>query len=112
MKNSILYDTGQAWKFWVMIYGNLLCVLFISMDFLISESLLEEYHLPLLWIGVFIWFISTAFACITIKCPVCGARWFWLAISRKHDLGWFNWLFSQECPVCHFEKNNRMTGIK
>lgn len=59
------------------------------------------------WIGVLIGVSCIVFSCISIRCPVCGARWFWLAVSRKHGVGGIDWFLSQQvCPVCGYSGKN------
>ena len=46
---------------------------------------------------------SAIFACIAIRCPSCGARWFWAAVSKQETNHWLPWLMSQPtCPSCSF----------
>jgi hypothetical protein len=55
-------------------------------------------------LGVIVGMFSFLFPAISIRCPYCGARWLWLAASKKHDAGWFDWLMSQStCPICGYK---------
>ena len=47
------------------------------------------------------------FPSLSIRCPRCRVRWFWMAISsQKHD-EWFSWLFAAEaCPECGYNEDN------
>jgi len=39
-----------------------------------------------------------AFTCVTVRCPVCGSRWFWQAAL---DAGLYRPLFRDSaCPAC------------
>ncbi len=51
--------------------------------------------------------LGFVFACANIKCPECGAKWFWLAVSEKGFRKWLFWLISLEvCPDCGEPKND------
>ena len=44
---------------------------------------------------------GTLAACISIRCPTCGSRWFWRAMSTQPSGNWLNWLVAQKgCPKC------------
>jgi len=73
-----------------MIYGK------INIDDLSSESFF--YFVAG---GAFAGLLSFIFACVSIKCPFCGAKWFWSAVSGKGDKVWLFWLNSlRSCPKC------------
>ena len=41
------------------------------------------------------------FACTSIRCPDCGLRWVWYAVSKTDMNQWLTWLVSFErCPGC------------
>jgi hypothetical protein len=47
-----------------------------------------------------------AFLCASVKCPDCGARWFWSNASKKRAKGWDQHvLLSSNCPACNGEKD-------
>ena len=35
---------------------------------------------------------------VSVRCPQCGARWLWMAVSKKDIQHWGNWLFYDEVP--------------
>jgi len=45
--------------------------------------------------------MAGVFACISIRCPKCGLRWVWHAVSNKDMNQWIPWVLSfEECPKC------------
>ena len=45
--------------------------------------------------------LGFAFACLSIRCPKCEARWAWLGVKEQRAALWLEWLVSQaRCPVC------------
>ncbi len=114
-KDSVLYCTGQAWKFWVMPIGVVISALLIFGAQWLIGSLPAGWFPIITLSGCLVGLVSFVFPCIAIKCPVCGARWFWLAVSKKHSTNWFNWLMTQSsCPACgtscHKFTENHVSG--
>jgi len=71
-----------------MVYGKM------NIDTLSSESFF--YFVAG---GALIGLLSFVFACVSIKCPICGSKWFWSAVSGKGDKEWLFWLNSlSSCP--------------
>jgi hypothetical protein len=100
-KDSILYGTGQAWKFWVMPTSMILCAVLVLATYRFAASLPAGYYPLLMLAGIIVAVGGFTFACVTIECPACKARWFWSAVSKKHPVGWYDWLFAQSaCPMC------------
>lgn len=97
---SILYRTGQKWKFWLMP----LCV-WVGIAMMLIASWLKD-RLETSWLLGAIFFAALmilggfVLPAIIIKCPNCGARWFWLAVTKQQSKNWFRWLFQTGCPVC------------
>ena len=40
------------------------------------------------------------FLLVTIKCPRCNARWFWLMASKRHDDPQHWTMLHSECSIC------------
>lgn len=92
---SVVVRTGQSWKaalaFAAIIIGGAMSFYggFALPDpsWTILGTLVVTAGLVLAWLG--------------IRCPNCGARWVWLAMSRHHPGQWLQWLLSQPaCPNC------------
>jgi hypothetical protein len=85
---SVIRLTGQYWKLMAGI-GLLLIGSFAPLFSTIGMS----------WTGGTILAIAGyAFACLAIRCPGCGSRWFWQAAL---DAGLYRPLFTRSaCPQC------------
>lgn len=100
-KESILYCTGQIWKFRVMYIGAMIAAALVFGAQWFKGSMPGPWFVGVMLAGAVAALVALAFPVITIKCPKCGARWYWMAISKKHRTNEFRWLASQtSCPVC------------
>ena len=95
---TIIERSRQRWK---------LAASFISVA--LGTTLIVRGHdsgfgitLPLL--GVVLCATGFLFGVLAIRCPLCGARWVWLAVSEQPASRWFQWLDSQTaCPACQHD---------
>ena len=99
--NNVIYNTGQSWKKKTsfvslllsgasMIYGQ------VNIDTL-SNNLFFLYVAG----GSVTGLLSFIFACVSIRCPTCGSKWFWLAVSGQGKNEWLFWFNSlSSCPKC------------
>lgn len=88
MKNSVIVHTGQTWK------------LAIAVLALLAGSILPAFpSLGMSWtVGTVLAFGGYGFGLLLIRCPDCGAHWFWDAIMRAEL---YQALFGQpSCPSC------------
>jgi ABC-type microcin C transport system permease subunit YejB len=61
----------------------------------------SAYVLASVLIGMGLIAAAFVFACLSIRCTACGARWVWMGVSGKSSREWLAWLLSRsECPVC------------
>ncbi len=98
---SVFSCTRQQWKVLVFSVCVAIFVLTIVLHTWFNEWFSPLSQLLLDWTGFFSGLAGFAFACLSIACPVCGARWFWMAISKKpSDVGFKWFLRLEECPVC------------
>lgn len=102
--SSIVKKTGQIWKLGVFAA----CVLAGGACLLLARPVFQgngnEQYLaffaaaPVLILG------GMAFAAISIRCPQCGVRWFWSAISKSEHNTWLaQALGHPHCPGCGSE---------
>lgn len=100
-KESVLSRTGQAWKYWAMLLSSVVSILLVFWVTLFGTSLPSPWYITILLLGILVAIVSIVLPCVAIKCPVCGAKWFWFAVSKKHSLSRLDELFVQSsCPVC------------
>lgn len=99
-KNSILCCTDQAWKMWILHVSGFIAIPLIIATELFSSSLVARDHALLLLLGITLAIGGFAFPCLSIKCPDCGDRWFWRAVSQKKSGNSVKWFEQSACPVC------------
>lgn len=100
LEDSVLRGTGQMWKF----YASTLILVPGTAAFAIGlvGFILGFVSVHVAIIGAIAAAAAIAFAAFAIRCPSCGAHWYWLAL-RKLDRGWTGRLFDQGmCPNCQF----------
>jgi len=77
-QESILYITHQAWKYDASMAVDWLGIIIAAGSFYYSSSY-PQWYLPCLTIAGIL-FIIGFFIALRIKCPNCGALWYWLRI--------------------------------
>lgn len=83
----------------------ILGVIFISFDFKLSKAMLgvigEEVLFAFILAGILACCVAMICLSIVIKCPRCGLRWYWYALSKdpKHNIMLGH---KHHCPRCHF----------
>ncbi len=98
---SLLKSSGQLWKlyasFVLSFLGLALVMLAVAAPgrYGVNASILLIVGGLVLGIGAFIW------ACLAIRCPSCGAKLFWIAVSRETPADWLSKLLGRtSCPAC------------
>jgi hypothetical protein len=97
-RDSIVQRSGQLWKLTAGLLSQ--CIGFGIM--VVGLRSLDDPHgftLTVIGFGTGI----TAFAamCAAIRCPVCGMKWFWVAVRTQEHAQWVNWLRTRRvCPQC------------
>jgi hypothetical protein len=65
----------------------------------VSSSAVTQFALATA--GIVIALGAGIYAATSIRCPKCGARWVWLAVSKSHASSWMATLLGRDkCPVC------------
>ena len=95
---TLIERSRQRWK---------LAASFIGMS--LGTTLVVAGHEPgsgitLPLVGALLAVAGLLFGVLAIRCPCCGARWVWLAVSEQPASRWFQWLDSQTaCPSCEHD---------
>lgn len=98
---SVLKRTGQWWKAVLSSMSILLGGLTMFAGLLMMSGGQATIALGLVFGGMLMAVLGFSLACITIRCPACGARWVWLATREQKLDPWLRWLVSQtQCPTC------------
>ena len=99
-EDSVLRGTGQMWKFYVatllLVPGTVAFVFGLGALFLGYLGVIVAAS------GAAAALIALVFAALAIRCPSCGAHWYWLALQESHS-GWTRRFVQQNsCPKCQF----------
>lgn len=99
--DSVIKKTGQYWK--GLAAGTLVILgsatMFAGLFALTGDQSPRSFAVMLG--GMALAVFGFAFACWSMRCPECGARWLWLAVRRQPTASWIEWLMKQaRCPVC------------
>jgi hypothetical protein len=87
-QSSVIRLTGQMWK----LVAGIAALLIGSFAPLFEASGISWTSGTVLAIAGYV------FACVAVRCPSCGRRWFWQAAL---DAGLYGPLFrSSACPAC------------
>jgi hypothetical protein len=99
--HSVMVKTGQSWKVLVFGCGSMLSAFSLVAGVTLLDGKAITLALCLVLIGVVAFATSLAFACFSIRCPHCGARWIWLAVTRSGAIDWaFSLALRHICPAC------------
>jgi len=104
---SIILKTKQGWKLLVSISGLLISGggMFYSIN-----KMQHGGNLPIVidLLSVTAGILIGIFTCLSIRCPDCGLKWVWYAVSNKDINQWIFWLLSfGECPRCEYNADEK-----
>ena len=100
-QNSIIRHSGQMWKLHLATLG--LAISGIGMVAAKVEiNSMSPAHFAEAMIGsVLVGLAAIAFACGSVRCPRCGARWVWMVVNGEAHDAWVRWLSDlRRCPKC------------
>lgn len=98
---SVIVKTGQGWKALTFVCGAILSAFSLFGGLALLSGKQTPFALYLVLLGTATSVFSLLFACGSIRCPHCGSRWVWLAITRADASDWFSTLVAQKvCPGC------------
>jgi hypothetical protein len=100
--SSVIKRTGQWWKVLLALWGGLA---FGAAAFVAARVIQPVgWSGPLTLSGSLAGVGCFAFLCWSIRCPRCGARWYWLSVSDSAAKGWDRHvLLRPTCPACGAE---------
>jgi hypothetical protein len=98
---SLIVRSGQGWKALTFVCGSMLSALSFFSGLALFSGKQTTFALCLVFLGAGIFICSLLFACVSIRCPHCGARWVWLAVTRADAGHWISTLMAQRvCRAC------------
>jgi len=100
-ERTILAISGQLAKAAISLALFLAGVLLTIVGSLGWISSSAEAQFDLAVAGIFVALGAGIYAVTSIRCPKCGARWVWLAVSKSHSSSWMATILGgDKCPVC------------
>ena len=102
-QTTALQKSGQQWKLYFSAVVMALGILAFYAGMRAARSgwyTVIAVAGPFVTVGTGIWLMRS------VKCPVCRARWYWLAFSRERAENiLFGTFVVWECPVCGYPRN-------
>jgi len=91
-ENNVIATTGQSWKIGAGLVVTLGSV--AAMYWGLNNLETPGTNLPILFAAISPFAALGAFALLAaaVRCPECGARWIWRAVSRQSSDKWLPWL--------------------
>ena len=98
---ALIERTSQLWKLRLGMAGALLgtAVRIGASEF---DGLASGHSMALGFGGLFVALAGVVYLCIAVRCPDCGARWFWLMASKPSGDPTHWSMSSQACTAIHF----------
>ena len=98
LRTSIIVRSKQAWK---LVVGFTLLAVGFAVMVLGVQGGEAPGKAELALVGMVIIGSGGVWACLSIRCRVCGMRWLWSAVRNEDHRQWLNWLMAQRvCPRC------------
>jgi predicted RNA-binding Zn-ribbon protein involved in translation (DUF1610 family) len=103
--NHVPLLAAQRWKLWLAFAVILAAGAFMWFDAWFSTVLQLPRYVPTL-IGTSLGLVALLVACLSIRCPSCGKRFVWHALSTMPSHSWLEWLLVEStCPKCGFQSS-------
>ena len=99
---TLLEQSGQRWKFSLLVWGSV-----AGFGLMLAGMVLLRItyaYFALVLGGLVLGAASFVFASLSIRCPRCGQRWFWRAVSRRGPRDWYSALEKPRCDGCGVTK--------
>lgn len=111
LEHSVIGRTGQAGKAVIalggLILGGAIALLPIVGEAVSTRAALVKFGAALFSLGCFF------YGCRAIRCPACGTRWVWDAVSGRAASAWLaSLLRTPNCPSCgHPDRRRPPTAV-
>jgi DNA-directed RNA polymerase subunit RPC12/RpoP len=93
---------AQRWKLWLAFAAVVVSGALMWFDAWFSSALKLQRYAPTL-IGTGLGLVALVAACLAVRCPSCGKRLLWHALSTMPSHAWLEWLLSETtCPRCGY----------
>ena len=95
----VVQRTGQMWKFHLGTFAHTVGVVLVFWG---AFDGLKTGNYTIFLLGLAVGLVAATFCSATIRCPKCGAHWYWKEL-RTFQKGWARRVMRQpKCPVCGY----------
>ncbi len=98
--------TPQRWKLWLCAVMLVVC----GASFYAPEQISHAVGFASVFVtlgGIAMGLLTLAVASLSVRCPSCGLKLAWYALSKQAHHAWLSWLLTVEvCPRCHFSHSS------
>jgi Na+/melibiose symporter-like transporter len=102
MHSSALQRSGQTWKLWIISVGVLIGFVIIVFAKLFRNDLPERLFPIEMIFAAFVIAVTFFFTVLSVRCPPCRVRWYWLAIGKDESTTWLDRITLSTCPICGY----------
>jgi len=101
----VIAQSNQTWKVIIgivlLITGSAACFIVTYMAASHSPTITQWYGLQV--VGMLVGMAGFVYLCTGVRCPRCGARWIWMAVTGKLGHKSLDAILTLErCPRCGF----------
>jgi endogenous inhibitor of DNA gyrase (YacG/DUF329 family) len=101
IRRSLLSSSGQLWKLYLSLILIILGGVLLLVAGMNTEQLTPGSGFLLVFGAFSLMAIGLLGGGLSVRCPKCGAKLLWKAISEAPASRWLHWLVTlSECPVC------------
>jgi hypothetical protein len=96
---ALLGRSGQLWK--IRVLGSMALIGVVLIVLAVAKDLEPPLWMTVHFVGVALGAGSVLWGVLSIRCPGCGARLYWMAIRGRSPIEWLDWLRQLDtCPTC------------
>src|SRR6266496_1046229 len=110
-RRSLLASSSQLWKLYVSLIFVSSGAFLVFLTVVYGEQLTPRSGFLLLFGGFSIAAIGLLAGSFFVRCPKCGAKLLWKALSEAPASRWLHWLLTIcQCPVCNYDSGAEEHG--
>ncbi len=105
--------TSQRWKLVLALAALLASALIILLQTPLATMAGEVAALRAVLLATIASLTAFVAPCLSVRCPLCGCKLLWRAVSTRHSTSWLLWLLSiDRCPHCNFVPAHELRGAR
>jgi len=100
---GFLQACQQSRKFWCALLTFSLGGSMVLAQSALQGLLGQGFALGVALLATFTSLAALGWLAVALRCPACGLRLLWRAVTNERATEWLIWLLSlSRCPLCHF----------